>query len=66
MKTGIDDISLSLDGNVWRFSTQTVKNLTQHTIKRNGVEYASIITSQNFRLWALEEIEYLVKMETTR
>lgn len=56
--TGIDEIKLTIDGVTFRYQTDTHHGVMQHKIFERGQEIVSIITSQPFREFAAENIQY--------
>ena len=56
--TGIDEIKLTIDGVTFRYETETHHGVMQHKIFERGQEIVSIITSQPFREFVAENIQY--------
>ena len=55
-------IRLSFDGTQWLFCTETVGDLTQHSVYENGDQIIVEVTSQPFHEWAIENIEATIQM----
>jgi len=56
--TGTDEIRLTIDGVTFRYETETHHGVMQHKIFERGQEIVSIITSQPFREFVTENIQY--------
>ena len=54
-------IRLIINGKELVYATETVRGVSQHTVHENGQQIISHITSQGFRSWAAENIEWEVR-----